>query len=108
MELLGSIPTVWDETKIIDAKISDYIITARKKGNDWFIGGMTDWTAGEFDISLDFLPAGNYEATFCEDGVNADRYAADYTIHKLSVTNNSKLHIRMASGGGYLLRLIMK
>src|SRR4029079_2702031 len=51
MNLLGSIPTTWDETKILEAKVSDYIITARKKDNDWYIGGMTDWTAREFILS---------------------------------------------------------
>ncbi|HTE13342.1 MAG TPA: glycoside hydrolase family 97 protein, partial [Chitinophagaceae bacterium] len=52
MELLGSIPSTWDSTIIVAAKVADYIITARKKEDDWFIGGMTDWTARSFDIPL--------------------------------------------------------
>src|SRR4030095_4528785 len=43
MELLGSIPTVWDETKILDGKVGEYIVTARKKGDNWFIGSMSNW-----------------------------------------------------------------
>src|SRR6266536_667742 len=66
MELLGSISTTWDTTIILEAKVADYIITARKKGEDWFIGGMTDWTERTFNLLLNFLFQGNYEATVCE------------------------------------------
>lgn len=108
MELIGSVPTVWDTTLVLDGKIGDYIITARKKGNDWFIGGMTDWTARDITIDLSFLDGGEYEATICEDGVNADRYASDYTLRTARVQKNSTLPVKMAPGGGYLLRLRRK
>jgi alpha-glucosidase len=108
MELLGSIPTTWDETIILDAKVSDYIITARKKGEDWFIAAMTDWTERTLDVPLDFLPQGTYEATMCEDGVNADRWASDYSIKSFSVNSGDRIQIKMAPGGGYLLRLKKK
>ena len=108
MELLGSIPSTWDTTIILKAKVSDYIITARKKGNDWFIGGMTDWTARIFDIDLDFLTAENYEATVCTDGINAERYPSDYIIKTSSLKKGDHIQIAMASGGGYLLRLKKK
>lgn len=105
MELIGSIPTTWDTTIIVDAKVADYIITARKKGDDWFIGSMTDWTARTFDVALSFLPAGNYEATVCADGINAERYPSDYIISSSVVKNDQFVHIAMAPGGGYFLRL---
>jgi len=108
MELLGSIPTTWDTTMILDAKVSDYIIIARRKGEEWFIGGMTDWSSRNFTIPLDFLSEGNYEATVCEDGINSDRYPSDYSIKIFEATNKDSIQIRMASGGGYLLRLRKK
>ena len=108
MELLGSIPTTWDTTMILDAKVSDYIITARRKGEEWFIGGMTDWSSRNFTIPLDFLSEGNYEATVCEDGINSDRYPSDYSIKIFEATNKDSIQIQMASGGGYLLRLRKK
>ena len=55
MELLGSIPSAWDTTIIIDAKVGDYIITARRKNNDWYIAGMTDSSARDINIDLSFL-----------------------------------------------------
>ena len=106
MELLGSLPTLWDETIIPDAKVGEYIISARKKGQDWFIGGMCDWTARDLTVKFDFLDDGNYKATICKDGVNADRYAADYVIQKdVVVKKNDTVNIHLAPGGGFLIRM---
>jgi len=108
MELLGTIPTTWDTTIILEAKVAHYIITARKKGDDWFIGGMTDWTARTFNLQPSFLSGGNYEATMCEDGINADRYAADYSIKTFAVKKDDSVLVQMAPGGGFLIRLKRK
>ena len=45
MQFLGPVPTVWDETRLIDAKLGKYVIVARRKGRDWYVGAMTDWSA---------------------------------------------------------------
>jgi alpha-glucosidase len=108
MELLGSIPSTWDTTIIPDAKVSDYIITARKHDDEWFVAAMTDWTERLLKIPLSFLPKGNYEATVCKDGINADRYPSDYIINTFSVSNSDSINIDMAPGGGYLLKLKKK
>ena len=105
MELLGSVPTTWDTTIVLDAKIGDYIITARKKNKDWYIGGMTDWTPRMLSIDLSFLGNGMYSATLCEDGINAEKYPSDYIIKNTKVNKNQKLEIKMAPGGGYLMVL---
>ncbi len=105
MELLGSIPTVWDTTIVIDAILGDYIITARKKGNDWFIGAMCDWTPRELLLELPFLESGNYKATVLEDGINADRYASDYKLSDRMVSKSDRIPIKMAPGGGFIMRL---
>jgi len=72
MDFLGHIPTTWDQTNILDAKVGQYIVTARKKEGNWFIGGMTNWDSRDLTINFDFLNEGQYQATICEDGVNAD------------------------------------
>lgn len=106
MELLGHLPTAWDETIITDARVGEYIVSARKKGNDWFIAGMNDWTERDIIVKPVFLDAGNYKATICKDGINADRYAADYVIQKDSIIKNSdEINIHLAPGGGFLIRL---
>lgn len=106
MELLGSIPAGWDTTIIIDAKVGNYIITARKKNNDWYIAGMCDSSARDFTIDLSFLDNNNYTTTICKDGVNANRNAIDYSIEKTSVKRNSKIPVHLAPNGGFLIRLI--
>jgi alpha-glucosidase len=106
MELLGNLPTTWDETIILDAKIGEYIVSARQKGNNWFIGGMGDWSERDLTVTFDFLDEGNYRATICKDGVNADRYAADYLLQKeIPVKRNDVIKIHLAPGGGFLIRV---
>ena len=77
------------------------------KKNDWFIAGMCDWTPRDLDIMFDFLYDGNYKATICKDGINADRYAADYVLQKdVTVKKNDVIKIHLAPGGGFLIRLV--
>ncbi|HLN72990.1 MAG TPA: glycoside hydrolase family 97 protein [Prolixibacteraceae bacterium] len=108
MNLMGSIPAGWDETIVPDAKVGEYIITARKKSNDWFVGGMTDWTARDFKLNLDFLDDGTYRATLCKDGINADKYAADYSLSSFEVNRQTIVPIHFAPGGGFVLKLEKK
>lgn len=108
MRLLGSIPTVWDTTVVLDAKVSEYIITAREKDGNWYLGAMTDSVKRNFAFSLSFLEPGEYTATVCEDGINADRYAADYKITTKTVSSKDSLTFTMQSGGGYMVRFIRK
>jgi alpha-glucosidase len=105
MQLLGSIPVGWDTTVIPGAKLANYIITARRKGNDWFIAGLTDWSARDVQVPLSFLGEGQYTATICKDGINADRNAMDYVIEDRTLTAKDNLNVHMAPGGGFLVRL---
>jgi alpha-glucosidase len=105
MELLGSIPTVWDETKVLQGKIGEYIITARRKGNDWFVAGLNNSEAREIQLLFDFLATGNYSITVCKDGVNAHNYGSDYTLTTTSINKEGKQYIHLAPGGGFLLKI---
>ncbi|MEJ7589099.1 MAG: glycoside hydrolase family 97 catalytic domain-containing protein [Ferruginibacter sp.] len=106
MELLGNLPTTWDQTIIQDAKVGEYIVTVRQKGDSWFVAGMSNWTERDLVITFDFLGPGKYKATICKDGINADRYAADYTLQKdVPVKNNDEMKVHIAPGGGFLIRL---
>jgi alpha-glucosidase len=106
MELLGSIPTTWDETKIVQGKIGEFIITARRHGNDWFIGGLNNTVTRDLSLLLDFIPGGTYEATICKDGINANSYAADYAISVMNVQGDQPIKISMAMGGGFMIKLL--
>jgi alpha-glucosidase len=105
MEFLGPVPTVWDETKVLDARIGDYVLIARRKGNDWYVGAMTDWTARDLEVDFSFLPAGSFQMEAYQDGVNASRRGEDFRKVKSQVSTTTKLKIRLAEGGGWAARV---
>jgi len=105
MEFLGPIPSVWDDSKVLDARIAEYALVARRSGKDWYVGAMTDWTPRELEVDFSFLPEGNFALQAYEDGVNADRYGSDYKMLKQSVNRATKLKIKLAPGGGWAARL---
>ena len=106
MQLLGSIPTTWDETKILQGKVGEYIVTARKKGDDWYIAALNNSAPRDIKLQLDFLNDGNYKTTICKDGLNAHNYAADYEIIEKTFQKNDAATIHLAPGGGFMIRLI--
>lgn len=103
MKFLGSFPTTWDETRILDGKIGEYIITARRKGKVWFVAGLNNETAREVSISLADLPGAGSHARYCIDGINAHRYAADYSLGDTAVAGSIK--VKMAPAGGFVYRI---
>jgi len=106
MEFLAAVPTVWDETKVLDGKIADYVLVARRSGKEWYIGAMSDWTPRELDVDFSFLPEGTFRMQWYEDGVNADRMAGDYKMKSSEVSKSTKLKIKLAPGGGWAARLV--
>ena len=106
MQLLGSIPTTWDETKILQGKVGEYIVTARKKGNDWYIAALNNSVPRDITMQLDFLIDGNYKTTICKDGLNAHNYGADYELVEKTFQKNEPVTIHLAPGGGFMIRLI--
>ena len=105
MEFLAAVPTVWDESRVLDAKMSEYVLLARRNGNDWYVGGMTDWTSRDLEVDFSFLPEGNFTLDSYEDGVNADRNASDYKKMTRQVSKTTKLKIHLAPGGGWAARI---
>jgi alpha-glucosidase len=106
MQLLGNIPTTWDETKILQGKVGEYIVTARKKGNDWYIAALNNSVPRDITMQLDFLIDGNYKTTICKDGLNAHNYGADYELVEKTFQKNEPVTIHLAPGGGFMIRLI--
>jgi alpha-glucosidase len=108
-ECLGyirKVPTVWDETKVLEAKVGQYILVARRSGNTWFLGGMTNWEQREFTVDLSFLqPGKSFTAEIFRDGVNADRDATDYKKESTMVKNGDRISLKMAPGGGWCARI---
>jgi alpha-glucosidase len=98
---LSRVPSVWDETHVLDAKIADYVLIARRNGTNWWVGAMTDAAPRELTIDFGFLGDGAYALTLYQDGINADRNGNDYKMIKRTVTKADKLAIKLAPGGGW-------
>ena len=75
---MASVPTVWDETVALTGSVGEYIAIARRSGDTWYIGAMTDWTPRELELDLSFIGNGNYDVESFADGINADRAARDF------------------------------
>lgn len=101
---ITSVPVTWDETVALEAKAGEYAIIAKRKGDKWFIGGMTNngQTEREFAVKLDFLKKDRaYQMTSFEDGINAGRQAMDYRCKSSQVKNGDVLTIKMVRNGGF-------
>lgn len=104
---ISRFPTVWDRTVALEGKIGEYVIVARKNGESWYIGGMTNWDARTLQIPLTFLDGSKkYKIEILKDGVNVGKHAADYQIITKEVKGKDKLSVDMAAGGGYAAILI--
>lgn len=104
-QFIKDVAVDWSESRYLFAEPGDYIIVARKakKDGQWFCGGVTDEQAREFDIPLDFLGPGRFEARVYADADDA-HYLTNpqaYTITSESVDASDRLHIKMAPGGGF-------
>lgn len=108
MEFLAAVPTVWDETRVVAAKISDYVILARRNGDDWYLGAIGDEEAREFDVDLSFLGDGEWMMLEYRDGINADRYASDYVYEEKAVSAETALKLKLAPAGGWAARFVKK
>ena len=101
-KFITDVPVTWDETRALEAKAGEYALVAKRKGNKWYIGGMTNNTERQLEISLDFLNAGtSYKMTSFEDGINAGRQAMDYCRKESHVKSGDKIQIKMARNGGF-------
>lgn len=103
-EFIFSVPVTWDETRGLAAETGEYAVVAKRKGNKWWIGGLTRDTgrSREIEVALDFLPEGRkWHMTSFEDGPNANGQAMDYNVRKLDVSRGDKLRVMLARNGGW-------
>jgi alpha-glucosidase len=104
-DFLRIVPTTWDETRVINAAVGDYITTARRSGDDWFIGSMTDSNARQLAVPLDFLEDGTYIATLWQDAGNSDLNPANLDKLEMEVDRSAVLEANLAPGGGQVVYL---
>ena len=107
VDFIASVPTVWDETVAIDGKLGEYAVIARRSGDEWYIGAITNWEARTLEIDLSRInrtDRTNKTYRIYMDGVNANRNAEDYQIIDKEIKDN-RIKIEMKSGGGAVIIL---
>ena len=102
LPILAAIPTTWNETLVLDAQLGQYIVIARRSGQSWYIGAMTDHQARDLELPLKFLPAVQYQA---EEFVDDESVATRLAIRTVSVNSASHLKLSLSPAGGGLIRL---
>lgn len=105
LEMLSAVPTTWDETVGVDGRIGESVVLARRKGEEWWLGAMTDWTPRTLDVPLAFLGKGEWDATLWIDGPNADKVGTDLRRVTRAVSAPGSLRLTLAPGGGAVVRL---
>lgn len=105
VDFISGIPTVWDETRVLDAKMGEYIVTARRKGDTWYIGGITDWQERDIELDFSFLKGKICQGLLYEDGINAHRIGRDFHLKLIHVDENTRLTVHLAPGGGFAIRM---
>jgi alpha-glucosidase len=104
LEFLKAVPASWDETRVLNGVPPKYITVARRAGNDWFVGSITD-DARSFQLPLNFLGSGSYNAEIYGDGPKAETQPKDSILEKRRVDSKTVLNLKLASGGGAAIRL---
>ena len=105
-QYIASLPTVFDETRILQGKMGEYIVTARRLGDTWYIAGQTNWDARDLTIDFSFLTEGKkYKAHLLTDGINAHHDAEDYRLSTMNCSSTTQQAIHLAPGGGFVVKL---
>ena len=111
-DFISDVPTDWEQTKVLDAVIGDYIVTARQErgGSDWYLGAITDENARTLDVPLSFLGKGKWMAQIYEDTpqTSYETSPETYQYREVEVSAKDVLYIKLASSGGCAIRFIKK
>jgi len=102
-QFISKIPTVWNDTRVLEAKFGEYLVQAKKTGNDWYVAGLTGDKEREVTVDFSFLGEGSFTAKILKDGPNSDRVGTDYLFETKQVTKDSKLTLKLCSGGGFVI-----
>jgi len=101
-DFLKIVPTVWDDIKFVGGYPGEYVAIAKRSGKIWFLGVMNNSIGKSVDISLDFLPAGNYAMEMWTDSKKSDKEPMDLKKSEKQVNSVDTIKVTMAKNGGYV------
>jgi len=99
-DFLRIVPTVWDETRVLDGVVAQHLVMARRSGGEWYLGALTDRQRRQIPIRLDFLGPGNWTMCLWSDAPDSDRNAEHLQTETRKVTAGDTLDLRLAPSGG--------
>lgn len=106
LDYLSNIPTVWDRTLPLKARLGEYIVTAKQTGREWYVGGMTNWTPRKVTVDFGFLDRGKkYRAVVFKDSPDSGDHPTVYACDTIEVNRHTRMDMDMARGGGFAIRL---
>jgi len=105
-QFIRDVPASWDETRALQGYPGETLTVARRKGQDWYVGSITNWTPRTVTLPLSFLGDGSWTAQIYEDAKDADQNPQHVSIEAKTVTRQDTLTLHLASGGGCALRLV--
>jgi alpha-glucosidase len=102
-QFIANVPTTWDETVVLDGKVGEYLVIARRKDFHWYVGAITNWEERDLYLDLSVLPNfGAKSGHIFRDGPNANRVAKDYVSEQAQVWGNT-VKVHLAKGGGAVM-----
>lgn len=108
LDFITRIPTVWEKTQVLGGQVGQFIVTARRSGDVWYIAALNNWEPRDLKVDLSFFKGEDCQVEIFSDGLNADRLARDY-VHTFTTTAETPSQtIHMAPGGGFIARILRK
>jgi alpha-glucosidase len=107
-QFIKEVPTTWDETRVLNGAPGEYATIARRNGDEWYLGSITNWDSRTLQVPLEFLESSSYVAEIYEDGPDAATEPKHVTIRNETVTANSTMTLHLAPGGGAAIRFVPK
>ncbi len=103
-DFLKVVPTVWDDTRVLDGAVAEHLVMARRSGNDWFLGALTDSNAREIPVKLDFLGQGRWKLRLWKDAADSDVNAEHLEVEEREVTPADTIMLKLSPTGGAVAR----
>jgi alpha-glucosidase len=103
-DFLKLVPTVWDDTKVLDADVGRHVVMARRSGKDWFLGALTDRSSRNVTVKLDFLGPGKWTMYLWKDAKDSKTQGQHLDLEQRTVTAGEKLKLQLAPAGGAAAR----
>ena len=105
-QFLKDVPTTWDATHVLEGDPGEFITIARRHGDEWYLGSITNWTARNLRIPLNFLGSGRYKAEIYEDAADAAQHPKHLSLRQQTVQSSDTLNLSLVSGGGAAIRFV--